>query len=183
MGRVWPRHSHRGRPLNSIVRQLVQVVLKRWGRLGAWRVFVEASVAVFVGLYGFNLALSTSGGRTSAIDSLSEQLADSPIETVLRFVAFPALETLFWQALFFEGFARLGLPRWVPLLLSALLFAVVLHWQRGASAMVGAFWFWLVLGLVYASQRVRSFWRAFALTTAVHWGPLLFLLVASLAVK
>jgi hypothetical protein len=102
-------------------------------------VFVEASVALFVGLAALNLALSTSGERTSAINPLSEQLADSPTETVLRIVAFPALETLFWQALFFEGFARLGLSRWVPLLLSALLFAVVLHWQRGGSAMVGAF--------------------------------------------
>ena len=180
MGRVCPRHGHRVRPLNRIVRHLVEILLKRWGRLAAWRVFVEASVALLVGLLCFNLALSTSGGRTSAINPLSEQLADSPIETVLRLVALPALETLFWQALFFEGFARLGLPRWVPLLLSALLFAVVLHWQRGASAMVGAFWFWLVLGLVYASQLVRSFWRAFALTTAVHWVPPLFLLVAPL---
>lgn len=76
-------------------------------------------------------------------------------------------------------FGRLGLPRWLPLVLSSGLFAVDLHWDRGLSAMVGAFWFWWVLGTTYVSRRGSSRPGAFWITTAVHWMPLLFLLAVA----
>jgi hypothetical protein len=157
----------------------VNLIIERWARLSAWRVFAEANAALFVGLAGFNLALSSPRLGSGVLNPMTAMLQADPIETLMRCVVFPAAETLVWQAAFVDGFARLRAPRWVPLLLSATLFAVALHWQRGISSMTGAFWFWLVLGLVYASQRARSFWRAFALTTAVHWMPILFMLLAS----
>ena len=155
------------------------LIVNRWSNFPAWRVFAEANVALFIGLVGFSLALSSLRTGAAALNPLAAPLHAEPTETLLRCLLLPAVETLVWQAAFFDGCTRLGVSRWVPLLLSATLFAVALHWQRGASAMVGAFWFWLVLGLVYASQRVRSFRRAFALTTAVHWVPILFLVVVS----
>ncbi len=161
----------------------MEIVIARWSRLGALRVFLEASVALFVGLAVWNLVLGSSGGQTTVSNPLWIQFSNSPTKTVLRGITFPALETLFWQALFFQSFARLGFSRWVPLLLSAILFATLLHWQRGVLPVLEAFWFWLILGLVYASQRIRSFWRAFALTTTVHWGPILFLAFAPLIVR
>lgn len=52
MGRVWPRHRHRGPPLNSVVsRHQMYVPETRRGRMAFALVMIAAFYAVVVGLY------------------------------------------------------------------------------------------------------------------------------------
>jgi hypothetical protein len=142
----------------------------------AWQVYVLAIIAIFVGLVTYGMTLDSSK-PSAGHDVLANEFAADPLHTALKCLGVPALETLLWQVLFIDGAGRLRLARWLPIVLSALGFAVAVHWHMGLLAKLNAFWFFLVLGTVYSSQRPTSFARAFSLTVLVHW-TLLIVVVA-----
>lgn len=153
-------------------------LLRHWRQTSAFFVILEGSVLAFAGMLLSSKLLSVGTPYTG--NEVLPMLDQSIGMTLLRFVLIPPVETFTWQIVPIYISRKVGLNSWIAVALSALLFAAALHWSRGVGAMVSAFWFWLVIGTVAASQRELR--RGYLLATFVHYAPVFFLLAISLLV-
>jgi hypothetical protein len=131
--------------------------------VGAWAV----SLAIlFVGilLLGF---LQDSDANPKA-QSLQSAWAQAPWVVIASVALVPILETLAFQTLFLDGFARLTRARWPWVIVSALTFSVGVHYRAGWFPMLVSAWVGLVFSATYLGQRDRSFARAFAVTACLQ---------------
>lgn len=131
--------------------------------MGAWAI----SLAIlFVGL--LLLGLLQGPGIRPNVQSLKSDWLQAPWRLLAAVVIMPILETLAFQALFLDGFARLTSASWPWVFVSAMAFSLGLHYQAGWFPMLVAGWGGLVFSATYLGQRDRSFVRAFAVTSGVQ---------------
>ena len=132
--------------------------------MGAWAV----SLAIlFAGILLLGLLLQGPDANSKA-QSLQSAWAQAPWVMIASVVLVPILQTLVFQVVFLDGFARLTRARWPWVIVSALTFSIGVHYRAGWFSMLASAWVGLVFSATYFGQRVSSFARAFAVTASLQ---------------
>ena len=114
------------------------------------------------------LGLLRGPGVSPNMETLKSDWSHTPWRVAAAALIIPVVETLVFQAVFLDGFARLTRARWPWVFVSALAFSLGLHYRAGWFPMLVAGWGGLVFSATYLGQRDRSFVRAFAVTSCVQ---------------
>ena len=131
-----------------------------YGRLPAIAAWAVSVAALILGLA--LLAPLGGPGDDMKAQSLAADWSQRPLFFAAILLLMPILETLVFQTLFLDGFARLTRARWPWVFVSAMAFSVGLHYRAGWFPMLVSGWIGLVFSATYLGQRDRSFVRAFA---------------------